>query len=353
MAMRVHHVALHTHAVTTAAQPPVPEAMTTALRRVGLISPHEEPRGEPLAGGVSSEIWRIDLRSGPVCVKRACPTLRVAAHWEVPVERNAFEVAWLEVAAGIDAACVPRLRGHDAAAGLFVMDYLDPATYRLWKTELRDGRADADVAAAVGARLVRIHAATAHDQSIARRFRTDALFHALRLAPYLEAAGEKHPDAAAALRALVHVTASTCEALVHGDVSPKNLLIGPDGPVFLDAECAWYGDPAFDLAFCLNHLLLKCLWTPAARPALLRCFEALCAAYAHGVTWCDWPALEARAARLLPGLLLARVDGKSPVEYLVDPAQKNTVRRAALALLAAPLPKLAGVRAHWNQELTR
>jgi aminoglycoside phosphotransferase (APT) family kinase protein len=181
---------------------------------------------------------------------------------------------------------------------------------------------------------------------------SDALFHALRLAPYLEAAAEKHADAAAALHALVQVTANTREALVHGDVSPKNILIGPAGAVFLDAECAWYGDPAFDLAFCLNHLLLKCLWAPAARPALLRCFETLCTAYAHGVTWCDWPVLEARAARLLPGLMLARVDGKSPVEYLVGTAQKNTVRRAALALLAAPLPQLGGVLAHWNRDLT-
>jgi aminoglycoside phosphotransferase (APT) family kinase protein len=327
--------------------------MTTALRRSGLLSADEEPRGEPLTGGVSSEIWRVDLRSGALCVKRACPTLRVAAHWEVPVERNAFEVAWLEVAAGIDPTCVPRLRGHDAAAGLFMMDFLDPADHKLWKAELRDGRADPDVAAAVGARLVRIHAATAHDAATARRFATDSLFHALRLAPYLEAAAAQHPEAATALHALVQVTASTREALVHGDVSPKNILIGPAGPVFLDAECAWYGDPAFDLAFCLNHLLLKCLWAPTARLALLRCFDALCEAYSRGVSWCDWPLLDARAARLLPGLLLARVDGKSPVEYLTDEAQKNIVRRAALALLAAPLPTLAGVREHWNRELQR
>ncbi len=330
---------------------PVPEPIADALRRAGLLAPGEAALGEALAGGVSSDIWRVDLSSGGVCVKRALPRLRVAARWEAPVERNAFEVAWLEVAARIDPACVPRVRGHDVAAGLFIMDHLDPAHYRLWKADLRDGRADVDVAAAVGARLVRIHAATAHDASIAQRFPTDALFHALRLAPYLEAAAERHPDAAAALHALVHVTANTREALVHGDVSPKNILIGPAGPVFLDAECAWYGDPAFDLAFCLNHLLLKGLWAPAAQAALTRCFEALCAAYSGGVMWCEWPVLEARAARLLPGLLLARVDGKSPVEYIVDEVQKNTVRRAALALLAAPRPQLAGVLAHWNQEL--
>ena len=111
-------------------------------------------------------------------------------------------------------------------------------------------------------------------------------------------------------------TQANKRALVHGDVSPKNILRGPDGPVFLDAECAWWGDPAFDLAFCLNHLLLKCLWTPSAAAGFLACFDALGAAYLARVAWEPPHALEARAARLLPGLFLARVDGKSPVEYI-------------------------------------
>src|SRR5690606_24626353 len=120
-------------------------------------------------------------------------------------------------------------------------------------------------------------------------------------------------------------TASTRLALVHGDVSPKNILIGPNGPVFLDAECAWYGDPAFDLAFCLNHLLLKCLWTPRAATDFLASFEALAAAYRSGVVWEPPEALERRTARLLPGLLLGRIDGKSPVEYLTADRDKEVV----------------------------
>src|SRR3546814_2979244 len=70
------------------------------------------------------------------------------------------------------------------------------------------------------------------------------------------------------------------------DVCSSDLiLIGPDGPIFLDAECAWYGDPAFDLAFCLNHLLLKCLWTPRATAGFLSCFDALSRRYPEGVDW--------------------------------------------------------------------
>jgi hypothetical protein len=149
----------------------------------------------------------------------------------------------------------------------------------------------------------------------------------------------------------VRVTAATKRALVHGDVSPKNILIGPRGPVFLDAECAWYGDPAFDLAFCLNHLLLKCLWTPSAAAAFLDCFDALASAYLAGVDWEPAAALEARAAHLLPGLLLGRVDGKSPVEYVTEERDKAHVRRTGRALLAQPVDTLAAVRRAWMHEI--
>src|SRR5581483_8542077 len=121
--------------------------------------------------------------------------------------------------------------------------------------------------------------------------------------------------------------------------------------VFLDAECAWYGDPAFDLAFCLNHMLLKCLWTPRAASGFLASFDALAHAYLAGVTWEPRAEIEARAASLLPGLFLARVDGKSPVEYLTAETAKDRVRRVALPLLATPPRRLGEVRAAWAKEM--
>lgn len=318
---------------------------------MGLAADDETPEFIALAGGVSSDIWRVELARGPICVKRALAQLKVAAEWRVPVERNACEVGWIEAARRIVPGCAPRILGHDADAGLFAMEYLDPARFPLWKSELRDGRADPAVAAAVGDALGRIHAATAQDADLARRFANDAIFHDIRLEPYLVAAGRAHPDRAGALAELTAVTAQTRHVLVHGDVSPKNILLGPDGPVFLDAECAWYGDPAFDLGFCLNHLLLKCLWTPRAAAGFLDAFEALSAAYLAHVGWEPAAALEARAARLLPGLLLARVDGKSPVEYLTGAADKDCVRRVARGLLADPVARLDAVRAAWREGL--
>ena len=216
----------------------------------------------PLAGGVSSDIYRAELPQGVVCVKRALPQLKVAAEWKVPVDRNRYEVEWLRVAGGIVPQAVPRLLGEDRAAGAFAMEWLDPARYPVWKTLLLAGHVDAAQAALVGDVFGRLHAATADRADIAARFATDALFHALRLDPYLVTAARANAGASYALHELVRVTAATRRVLVHGDASPKNILMGPAGPVVLDAECAWYGDPAFDLAFLLNHLVLKSALRP-------------------------------------------------------------------------------------------
>lgn len=327
--------------------------IVAALVRLKLAAPGQPLDMTPLAGGVSSDIWRIDLASGAICVKRALPRLKVAALWEAPIERNAFEYAWFQTVGARFPTLVPKLIGRDETVSLFAMNYLDPAAFPVWKRELAEGRVDPDFARSVGDALGGIHASTADDAALAKRFATDASFHALRLEPYLIATAGKHADVADALRTLAMTTAATRRVLVHGDVSPKNILCGPGGPVILDAECAWYGDPAFDLAFCLNHLLLKCLWVPASKGELLASFGALTNAYLDRVTWEPRAALEARAAALLPGLFLARIDGKSPVEYLTNERDHERVRRVAKSLMLAPVARLASIALAWEEELSR
>ena len=326
-------------------------AIVDALRRLGLVGADATPAMTPLPGGVSSDIWRVDLPGGPVCVKRALAKLKVDAVWEVPVERSRYEWAWLNEAARVDPAWVPPLVGQDPRSSCLVMGFLDPAGHPLWKEQLRCGEAHEGTAREVGTRLAAIHRATAGRDDLRDRFDTGPIFHAIRLEPYLLATAQRHPGLRPRLASLAAATAATRLALVHGDVSPKNILVGPRGPVFLDAECAWYGDPAFDLAFCLNHLLLKCLWTSAATPRFLACFDALAGAYLRGVDWEPRDRLEARAAALLPGLLLARVDGKSPVEYVTDDGGRNLVREVAGRLLREPVAALAAVRDAWAARL--
>jgi aminoglycoside phosphotransferase (APT) family kinase protein len=325
--------------------------LIASLRNMGLLEPGETPSFTALSGGVSSDIWRVDLRRGPVCLKRALSKLRVEKDWFSPIERSDYELSWFREVERIKPSAVPRILGQDLDRHLFVMEYLPPVTHHLWKSELLEGRADPAFAKQVGDTLGQIHAATALRHDVADRFRNDSIFYSIRLEPYLVSTARAHPDLAPELSQLVTTTASTKLALVHGDVSPKNILDGPCGPVFLDAECAWYGDPAFDLSFCLNHLLLKCLWTRSAAKKFLDCFESLSQGYLACVSWEPPNFLEGRAARLLPALFLARVDGKSPVEYLTAEVDREQVRRFARRLIQRPVKRLESIREEWAGEL--
>jgi aminoglycoside phosphotransferase (APT) family kinase protein len=327
-------------------------SVTCFLTELGLVEEGEVLAFEPLAGGVSSDIWKVKAARGVYCVKQALPRLKVAALWEAPRERSHFEAEWLRVAAAIRPLNVPALIAEDVGRNLIVMEYLPPERYPLWKAQLRDGNASPSFASDVAATLAAIHAATADDCEMAARFATDENFHAIRLAPYLEATARACPLVAPQLQAMSLRTAQTKKCLVHGDVSPKNILAGPRGPVLLDAECAWYGDPAFDLAFLLNHLLLKCIWTPQAAPAFLTCFVMAARTYLEAVAWERPSALEVRAASLLPALMLARVDGTSPVEYITAEDDKALVRRFALRLLLKPMDEIAFIGEAWAREIT-
>jgi aminoglycoside phosphotransferase (APT) family kinase protein len=332
---------------------PIPPEFATALRELGLAGDQESLVGQALTGGVSSDIWRIDTARGPLCAKRALPQLRVAAQWLAPIERNRYEARWMQVANAAVPGSAPRVLGQHDGLGVLVMEYLEPERHALWKQRLSRGEVDAGFARTVGDTLGRIHGHAATRQpELAAQFDSDQIFFDIRLEPYLVATAQKHPDLAGALLALVTQTQAHKLSLVHGDVSPKNILINPYGqPVLLDAECAWWGDPAFDLAFCLNHLLLKCLWVPPARAALVNSFDALARAYLRRVDWEPSEALERRAAALLPGLLLARVDGKSPVEYLTAEPQWRVVRRFASMTLRQPAVRLTELAAAWSWEL--
>jgi aminoglycoside phosphotransferase (APT) family kinase protein len=327
-----------------------PDEVLRVLRAAGVVTAGDA-RLEPLTGGVASDIWKVEAGGRTIVVKRALSKLRVAADWRAPVSRNASEAEWFRAVAGIMPEAVPEVLFHDPAHGLFAMTYYPADRYPVWKALLRDGQVDPGFAAATGAALGRIHARTAGDARLARDFANDATFHAIRLEPYLEATARRHPEIGERLMALSAATLATREALVHGDVSPKNILAGPGGPIFLDAECAWYGDPAFDLAFCLNHLLLKCLWTPAAAPAFLDAFGRLREAYLAELPADRRRAVETRAARLLPGLFLARVDGKSPVEYITDEPDRARVRAAAIPLIRDWPDDLMTIRAAWARAL--
>ena len=323
-----------------------------ALTRMGLIDANETPTMISLTGGVSSLILRVETRRGALCIKQALPELKVATHWSAPLERSHAETAWIRLVGQRLPAAVPAILGEDRESFSFAMAWLSPEQHPVWKAQLRNGHASTAFAGQVAQQLATIHASTAHQPSLAQAFAYDQNFFALRLDPYFAATARVHADCADILAQLIAETAGNRIALVHGDISPKNILVGPAGPIFLDAECAVYGDPAFDAAFCLCHLLTKCLWRPASRNDFIACFDAFAGTYLGAVDWESPSGIEARIARLLAALLLARVDGKSPLEYLTED-DRDRLRHFARRWLLSPATQLAALSAAWQKELTQ
>lgn len=324
-------------------------ATIDSLHRAGLIRDGQPVTLTALSGGVSCDVWLAQIGdAAPVVIKRALPQLRVAAEWLAPVERAENEVRWLRRVAGIDARLVPEVVAAVPDEHLFALAYLEPVGHPVWRDELIAGRIDVGFAGKLGRDLARIHAATAGDTKIAADFDGMELFDALRISPFLRYVAANRPEMAARLNAIADDLQHRQVALVHGDVSPKNILRGPHGGVFLDAECAVYGDPAFDLAFCTTHLLLKTIWLSPHANGLKQSAAAFVANYLAGVTWEPPAGLAARAGALVAALLLARVEGKSPAPYLDDTA-KRVVRARALALLAAT-PAIDQLIADWPKE---
>lgn len=318
--------------------------------RLRLVRRCESVQVEELSGGVSSTILRIDTESGTYCLKQPLLSLKVAKSWSAPIERVYAEVAWLDLAESMVPGCTPKLLGVDRPTNSFVMSFLPPEDFPNWKTELLNGRVDPSFAASVATTLVEIHARTAAAEKVIRAFSNDDNFFSLRLEPYLLETARCHPDLAARLLALVARTQSQKRALVHGDVSPKNILVGVAGPILLDAECACYGDPAFDVAFLLNHLLLKSVAVRDRSAILLEAFDAFRNSYLSSVTWEPQRDIEGRVASLLPALSLARISGKSPVEYL-SPSMRDAIAGIAAKLIAAPPDNLEALKRLWKKGL--
>ncbi len=316
------------------ANPSAPPELLEFLVETALIPPGSQPQIALLGGGVSSDVWLVEPPGQlPLVVKRNVAQLRVRADWRADPARLRYEFLYLQTLGELLPGHVPQLLWKNPAAPFLVLEYLG-AGWANWKQQLLSGLIELETASRVGSLLGQIHARTTGNPAIAARFPSLEYFFQLRIEAYLESTAARQPKALAdwILREAERLRGHR-EGLVHGDFSPKNLLVGPERVVVIDCETACYGDPAFDLAFVLNHLLLKALYhtsTPqesAAAPALLSALRQLLLAYkkAHPS---GAPEIFPRAARLLPMLLLARVDGKSPVEYL-DPPRQDFVRRAA------------------------
>jgi len=296
------------------------DAFLELLRRDGVVRT-PDARLTPLTGGVSCDIHLVEDGPEQFVVKRARAKLNVAADWFADVNRNRSEWEFIRYVARFNPSAVPALRHCSGTGNYFAMEYLG-AGFQNWKKLLLVGEANPDHAQWAGHLLGEIHQSSAGDAEARELFDTTRNFFQLRIEPYLLTTGAKHPALRPFFEAEAARLEATRECLVHGDFSPKNILITANRMVLLDCEVAWYGDPAFDAAFLLTHFFLKGLLPQPSGTHMKRMFGSFWTAY---LATRRIPELEPRVGRLLLMLMLARVDGKSPVEYL-DAARQNTVR---------------------------
>jgi aminoglycoside phosphotransferase (APT) family kinase protein len=325
----------------------LPVEIESSLLAAGLLSSGRHSV-MPLVGGVSCDIWRVEEDGRQYVVKRALPKLRVQAEWFADIARNRHEQDYLKYVGKFLPGSVPKIlfAGED----FFAMEFLGQE-FRDWKTLLLAGTIEPDTASNAGGTLGRIHRESWQDPEAGRLFSTDQHFHDLRIAPYLLASAEKHPEIAGLIHAEAKRLAATKLALVHGDYSPKNLMVADRRLVVLDCEVAWFGDPAFDLCFLINHLLLKSLRLRDRTQAFLNLIPLVISAYRRELGEDHFQAVSGHAPGLLLCLLLARVDGKSPVEYLTDTAQKDFLRGFVHKHLAIPPETLPDLVERWSSSL--
>jgi 5-methylthioribose kinase len=299
--------------------------------------PREGIEAWELTGGVSNLVFRVRIPGHPdLVLKQSLAKLRVAADWFSERERIFDEIDALQALEPIaPAAAIPKILHTDKPNFLFAMSAAEEDA-PTWKDLLMQGQANTHLAV----QAAQLQAAFFQLPHLAPRFDPLDRFDQLRLDPYYRATAAKHPDLQPHFDAAIHQAGTLRRALTHGDWSPKNFLVNSGPHLFsIDYEVIHWGDPSFDCAFLLNHLLLKGWHRPGAQPL----YAGLARAYFTELlrlTNAAW--LEAATLTHLPCLHLARIDGKSPAGYL-SPIAETMARRFARDLLQSPVATIEEV----------
>jgi 5-methylthioribose kinase len=289
------------------------------LRETDRIGVSERPTIRTLSGGVSNKTLSLTRSSGESWViKQSLPKLRVASDWfsdpaRIQVEANGLRYLPLVTPKG----SIAPLLFEDAAENILAMESV-PDPHQNWKLQLLSGDIDQQSFRQFAQLLGSIHREGSRlRHELAPYFGSKQFFRTLRLEPYYGESATVAPEAASFLEELVTWTLSRSDTLVHGDFSPKNVLVYRHRLILLDHEVLHLGDPAFDIGFSLTHFLSKALHLPQKREALLEAATLYWQSYrneVHGLPWT--PQLDFRAAQHTLASLLARVCGRSPLEYL-------------------------------------
>ena len=312
----------------------------------GLLEDGEQLSVAYLGGGISNRIALISTPRQAFVLKQAQPKLKVKVDWFAPVHRVLIEAeameAWRPM---LPPGTVPEILFIDRQRFLYAMEAAPPDSV-LWKVRLMRGEVDLGVARAVGEILGRMHSGTATDAGVRGRFQDRRILQALRIDPCFRYLIGVYPHLEPAIGEQVERLEAPGLCLVHGDYTPKNMLVSGSCITLLDYEIAHWGNPALDSGFVVAHLLLKAIHAPEWADSYVKAAWMLWTKYVGQVTFADTSALEKETAWIVPFLMLARIDSKSPVEYIVAEDRKEVARRVSLRLIERPIDSLGAILEH-------
>jgi tRNA A-37 threonylcarbamoyl transferase component Bud32 len=308
------------------------------------------PRVTALAGGVSGQTVLVEMAAQRLVVKRALERLLVAGEWRAKPERAMTEARALDLLHRLTPSHSPELLDADPATNTIVMSAA-PADWVPWKSILLGvvPAARADIlatAATLGQVLGTWHSSTWHDDTVAAEFCDYEAFEQLRISPFHRTVATRHPAVAGQVGACLDELLSSRDCLVHGDFSPKNVLVGRDGLMVIDFEVAHFGAAVFDLAFMQCHLVLKAMHRPDHSAVTAEAADQFITAYRDAC-----PTAVHRLDAHIACLLLARVDGLSPAGYL-DAVTADAVRRLAIGILRDSDPSAPGIWQRLRESMT-
>ena len=284
-----------------------------------------------LGGGISNVVLLVETGEESFILKQSLSQLRVKDKWLADRSRIFREMeSLIDLASILPKGSVPEVLWDDRANYLFAMTAVGGLC---WKNELMAGRLDSEIAARAGRLLGGLIGETWASAVLRAKYGDLIAFEQLRIDPYYRTVAARHPDVRAQVLSVIEELGQRRFCLVHGDFSPKNILVSEERVALIDFEVVHFGDPSFDAAFCLSLLLLGWFYQPALRRERKRVAGAFFDALRATLPPQAASFFQKATLRHLGCLMLARIDGKSPVEYLPEESIQIQVRAIAKDLI--------------------
>ena len=306
------------------------DTVVAYLIEKGIISTTDKAEVEVLTGGVSNVVLAITTSDKKLVLKQALAELKVAEKWEADQRRAIVEANAIALFHKLSPDQVPNLVFLDSERFILILDRV-PVGSTVWKSDLLDGVINPDVAGVLGKTLAQWHNFGQTNKEARLQFMEDSLFEQLRVDPFYRFVAAKNELLEPIISKLISELEGDKTTIVHGDFSPKNIMVGMDEQVYiLDFEVTHVGNPVFDLAFLLAHLLCKLFRTnePLEEKMLIASAQRFITSYQEVRSISESLSLHTAL------IALARVEGKSPVNYL-DKVQQDKLVKYTKGILGA------------------